>query len=228
MARAKEVHFFDNEGMDWQSPDLAPLHQEFDWETENVLRGEATPIYTYWRNALRRLKIYNPSARILMALRHPSFRAYSHWRMEVSRKAETLSFDDAISIGRDRVSGAPYGQHRVFSYVERGCFEHQIAELQELFPPQQVHFLRTDSLWNNPDVELARIQRFLGVENLIPARRSYIAPLKSMNTDAMTKRARGQLDEIFQPTIAVLGQLTGLEFDDWQQSDYVEPMVSND
>ena len=30
MARRKEVHFFDNETLDWSAPDYASLHSEFD------------------------------------------------------------------------------------------------------------------------------------------------------------------------------------------------------
>lgn len=76
MARVKEVHFFDNGSLDWSSPNLDYLQDSFGWTADNPVRGEATPIYIYWHSALRRLKAYNPDARVLIALRHPAFRAF--------------------------------------------------------------------------------------------------------------------------------------------------------
>ena len=224
MAYRKEVHFFDNEDIDWMSPDFTRLHQEFDWGKAGVIRGEVTPIYIYWRGALARIRNYNPDARIIVALRHPSFRAYSHWRMEVARNAETLPFIDAVSFGRVRVSDAPGGQHRVFSYVERGFYEHQIAEVKRHFPTQQIHFFRTDSLWTDPRRALQRIEVFLGVEPYLAPRPAYIVPMPSAQTAPMSNFDRSYLDKLFEPTIAALSDLTGLQLDDWRRPDYSEPM----
>ena len=224
MARRKEVHFFDDEDIDWMSPDFTGLHQEFDWSKSGAIRGEVTPIYIYWRSALARIRNYNPDARIIVALRHPSFRAYSHWRMEFGRNAETLPFIDAVSSGRARVSDAPGGQHRVHSYVERGFYEHQIVELKRHFPAHQIHFFRTDSLWTDPRRVLQRIEVFLGVEPYLAPHPAYIVPMPSAQTPPMSNFDRSYLDKLFEPTIAALSDLTGLQLDDWRRPDYSEPM----
>src|SRR6476661_6425498 len=124
MAKVKELHFFDDDSLNWERPDYTRLHEAFDWEAPNpVMRGEATPIYSYWPNSIQRLRNYNRNAKLILSLRHPSFRAYSHWRMEVSRGAENLSFSAAIKpAGRQRVSQSTNGVHRVYSYVERGFY----------------------------------------------------------------------------------------------------------
>ena len=224
MARVKEVHFFDNERLDWAAPDVSHLHRQFDWTCGPVVRGEATPIYIYWQSALRRLKAYNPDARVLITLRHPAFRAYSQWKMEVARKRETLSFIDAISSGRARVQGAPGGQHRVFSYVERGFYDTQIAELKSLFPEDQLHFFRTDWLWLEPDRQIGRIEEFLKLDAVLTPRRTYVVPLQSDHNISMSSEARELLDDLYRPTIAALGALTGIDFEDWKLPDYSEPM----
>ena len=97
MASVKEIHFFDDEQIDWSNPDYTRLHAQFDWSNANIkVRGEASPIYSYWPQAMQRLHRYSASAKLLMGLRHPSLRAYSHWRMEMVRKLDTLPFNDAI------------------------------------------------------------------------------------------------------------------------------------
>ena len=130
MARVKEVHFFDDESHSWEAPDHAKLHAFFDDSPRARCRGEATPIYSYWPNAIERLRAYNPAARLILILRHPVSRALSHWRMETSRGWETLPFSAAIRPkARERVRLAPGGVHRVFSYVERGFYATQIERI---------------------------------------------------------------------------------------------------
>jgi hypothetical protein len=180
MARVKEVHFFDNESLDWAVPDYAQLHAAFDASAAARRRGEATPIYSYWPNAPERLRAYNPSAKLILMLRHPVLRALSHWRMETTRGWETLPFSEAVRpAARERVRLAPGGVHRVFSYVERGFYAAQIERMLGLFPANQVLILRTDALWGDPAATLARVQDFLGVEKLLDAQRRYVAPITS-------------------------------------------------
>jgi hypothetical protein len=107
----KEVHFFDNESTNWHQPDYKILHKHFNWENKDVIRDEATPIYSYWAPSIERIHAYNPDAKIIMLLRHPAYRAHSHWCMEFQRGKETLQFSDAIS---------ERGQSRVLSHFGSG------------------------------------------------------------------------------------------------------------
>jgi hypothetical protein len=225
MASEKETHFFDNETLDWSCPDYGRLHALFDWETEARLRGEATPIYSYWPAAIERIRRYNPSAKLIVCLRHPSHRAYSHWRMERLRGWEELSFSEAIRDGRQRVRDAPGGVHRVHSYVERGFYAGQIRRLLAPFSPESVVFIRTDRLWVDPDRELGRICRFLGVESALSrAQRQYIVPLDTSDGSPMTLADRMYLDALFESGIKETARLTELDLGDWLRPNYRENM----
>jgi hypothetical protein len=183
MAAQKEPHFFDNEALAWEAPDYQALHHHYDWSVDGVLRGEATPIYTYWPNAIERLKAYNPNAKLIVGLRHPSYRAFSHWRMETTRGAESMSFSDAIRQGRGRVTTAPNGVHRVYSYVERGLYAAQIARVLTHFPRSQTFVFRTDHLWLSPESMLAQLQSFLGVPQAsLASSPEYVVPVLSENS----------------------------------------------
>ncbi|WP_419825247.1 sulfotransferase domain-containing protein [Sphingomonas sp.] len=160
----KEAHFFDDEeGVDWSAPDPARLHALF--ADDGRLRGEATPITLYWPNALERAHDYNPAIRLVLLFRDPVERAFSHWRMEWSRRTETLDFATAIREGRARMAGAaPYpGFHRVFSYVERGFYGRQLARARALFPREQILCLPHWLLDRQPDEAVRRVCAFLGV-----------------------------------------------------------------
>jgi hypothetical protein len=227
-SRVKEVHHFDDETrVDWAAPDHARLHAQFDWDGPDRVRGEATPITIYWPPALPRLKAYNDEARLILALRHPSLRAWSHWRMETGRKADTFSFEEAISPeGRARVAEAPGGVHRAYSYVERGLYAAQIARLLKMFPRQQIHFLRTDDLWHDTGRTLAGIERFLGVSPAVSARapQRYIVPLAPVGAPGMTDPVRASLDALYAEDIRQTAALAGLDLSDWLAPGYAEPM----
>ena len=209
MARVKEVHHFDDEAIDWAAPDHGRLHAAFDWDAKGVVRGEATPITIYWPNALERPRRYHSRAKLIIGLRHPAFRAFSHWRMETKRGWDTLSFPQAVGpAGSQRVRGAPGGVHRVFSYVERGLYAGQVERLLALFPRPQVLFFRTDRLWLEPGQVLHAVQDLIGVE------RRLAAPL----------RRAARLDRVFAADVRRTAALPGLDLADWLRPDYREPM----
>lgn len=171
LSTVKEVHFFDDEGVDWSAPDYELYHRAFPAPDGRIL-GEATPIYAYWPRALERIRAYNPDMRLIFMLRDPVDRAWSHWRMEFSRGVETHPFAWCVREGRGRLfDAAPWGHHREFSYVERGFYGEQLERLFQLFPARQVLLLRNEDLRLAPDVALSAVAGFLGLASPPPLRR---------------------------------------------------------
>ncbi len=229
MAKVKEIHFFDDESLDWDAPDYAKLHAAFDASAQVRRRGEATPIYSYWPNALERLRAYNPAAKLILMLRHPVMRALSHWRMETTRGWETLPFSEAIRpAARERVRLALGGVHRVFSYVERGFYAPQIERMLNLFPVDQVLILRADMLWNDHAATLAKVQAFLGIENVLRAERHYIVPVESDKSAPLASEDAEYLAALYADDIRRTQSLTGVNLENWLDLafPYEEPMRS--
>ena len=172
LSRVKEVHFFDDETQAWDRPDYGGYHAQFDAPAGRPC-GEATPIYLYWPNALERIFAYNPAMRLILTLRDPVQRAWSHWRMEYARGAEREPFAWCIRQGRQRLfdaepSIAPWGHHREFSYVERGFYAEQLARLFAVFPQDQALVLRAEDLRRDPAATLDRVRRFIGLDDAPP------------------------------------------------------------
>ena len=226
MANRKEVHWFDRDDRG-PDPDYEKYHACFRPPVEGAkFIGEATPAYIYWPQAIERLKAYNPEARIIVLLRHPTFRAYSQWRMERTRERETLDFSTAVRAERSRrLSMKPERVRRIFSYLDRGNYGRQIADLLSHFPRSQCHFLRTDRLWAAPGEALRKIQDFLGVASFgggEPGR--YWGRSSETGQPMMSMDDRTYLDEHFRDEIIQAQALTGLDLSDWLSPDYVEPM----
>jgi Sulfotransferase domain len=172
LSGVKETHFFDDETRDWARPDYDAYHALFDKPGGRPC-GEATPIYSYWPGSLERICAYNPAMKLILVLRDPVARAWSHWRMEYARGAERQPFAWCIREGRMRLfEEQPWGVHREFSYVERGFYGEQVERLMGLFPREQVLILRSEALHADPAAPLAEVRAFLGLpEREAPASR---------------------------------------------------------
>jgi hypothetical protein len=212
MCRVKEAHFFDDERVDWRAPNYAAYEALFPPRPASPC-GEATPIYLYWRPALERIAAYNPAMRFILLLRDPVERAWSHWRMEVARGAERQPFAWCIRDGRARVAEAPGGQHRIFSYVERGFYAGQLERLFSLFPKEQVLVLRSDALKTDPGGTLNCARHFLGLPPG-PSPRPRLAHIGPPPPPGLALRAEDadDLRRLYAADNARLATLTGLSF----------------
>ena len=71
--------------------------------------------------------------RLIVILRNPIERAYSHWAMEHRRGNDQLPFALALEQEEARCREALPFQHRVFSYVDRGFYSAQLRRLWRFF-----------------------------------------------------------------------------------------------
>lgn len=219
MGEPKEVHYFDHDAIDWSRPDYAAYHAHFPAPDGRAL-GEATPIYIYWPNCLERIRAYNPGMRLILLFRDPIQRAWSQWRMEYARGAETEPFAWCIREGRRRLSepdSPEPGFHRVFSYVERGFYGAQLERAHGLFPKSQVLALDSDDLRERPDPVLRTVCAFLGVESptaSVQPRRVFEG--RSMDYGStLTPADIAHLRQVYADDIATFRALSGLSTPGW-------------
>ncbi len=161
MAKQKEVHYFDNDSNFDEIPNYDSYHQYF--ENNDKIKGEATPIYIYWNMAIKRIWEYNPKIKIIVILRNPIERAYSHWNMERSRNADNLPFYKAIINENKRYKEVLPERHRVYSYIDRGFYSEQLRNIYRYFDNSQVMVVKNEDLKNNPLNLLNQVCNFLGV-----------------------------------------------------------------
>jgi hypothetical protein len=214
MANLKEVHFFDNEDVFKKSEtDYAFYHSFFSPNPRHRLLGETTPIYMYWYDAPKRIWEYNPSMKIIIILRNPIERAYSHWNMERARENDSYSFWDAIQSEQQRCrESLPY-QHRIYSYVNRGFYTEQLRRVWLYFPMEQTLILRNEDLRHKPREMIDAICGFLAVDPLEKVERMTVhsTPYDS----AMDPRARYYLKHVFEYEIRYLERLLDWDCSDW-------------
>lgn len=214
MANEKEVHFFDNEAhFATASVDYSSYHQAFNPTFAHQLLGESTPIYMYWQEAPQRIWQYNPDMKIILILRNPIERAFSHWNMERGRNTEQLDFWDAIVNEQQRCKKAWPLQHRVYSYLDRGFYVRQLARFWRYFPKGNTLILRHEDLKDNPQQAVNEVFEFLGVEKLSRLDKKTVFSIPY--PQAMSHQEKAFLLDVFMDEIIKLEQLLGWDCRNW-------------
>ena len=203
MANKKEVHFFDSDKyFQKQNPDFSKYHFHFNPKDHHKIIGEATPIYMYWENAIKRIHNYNPNMKLIAVLRDPSARAFSHWNMERDKNREHRTFWDAIKSEENKLLEPGKKQDRTFSYLERGLYSKQIKIIKSYFKRDQILFLQNDSLRKNPNQVLSKVSEFLTlssfqtVEHMEIHTRSYPFELSKKENDFLKTFYNDEIDEL--------------------------------
>lgn len=130
-------------GLDWYEAHFAHARA-------GQVCGEFTPIYFCDETAPRAIQRNFPKVRLILSLRNPIDRAYSHyWQHRWWQVHEIPSFEEAID--------------RNLGYLEMSLYARQLKRYLGFFSPQQIFVTLFEELTNSPQAELERLYRFLGV-----------------------------------------------------------------
>ena len=168
-ARTEEVHYFSlffDRGRRWflsQFPPLGP----------GQITGEASPYYLFHPLAAERLHAVAPEAKLIVLLRNPVDRAFSHYQLEVRQGNEPLSFEEAIAAESSRLAGEverildddTYASfaHQHYSYLARGRYVEQLRRWFSLFPRDQFLVLKSENFYRDPAAGYRQVTDFLGL-----------------------------------------------------------------
>ena len=158
LAPGKELHYFDrhfDRGVNWYRSLFAGAGSE-------SAVGEATPNYVHEPAAIQRIAATIPEVRLILSLRNPVDRAYSHYWHNRSREKEPLSFEEALDAEPVRTHSSEVDRAR-FSYVSRGQYIDQINEVLRWFPRSSLHVVIAEEMQSEPSRSLTGIFSFLGV-----------------------------------------------------------------
>ena len=215
--KMKELHFFDNTHHFFQKNlDYTLYHDQFDTTDTDKIYGDFTPDYLYFHESAKLIWTYNPNVKLIVMLRNPIERAFSHWNMQIQQSdvLDPLPFSEAIRNERFRLRTYLPEQHGHFSYIDRGFYTEQIRRFQRLFPKNQFLFVRYDDFKNQQEKTLNNIFNYLNVDPSLykyEHKITYNIPYKNKlsSTDHLF------LLNIFRNEIHALEQLLGWDCSDW-------------
>lgn len=124
--------------------------------------GELSTGYLYSSRAAEEIFKFNPSSKIVMVLRNPVERAYSHYQMHIR---DFMQFDyDFINALEEDVHTAEKGWGRSHLYVELGLYYDQVRRYLDWFPQRQVKVFLYEELVRNPAHFMKELYTFLEVD----------------------------------------------------------------
>ncbi len=107
--------------------------------------------------------------KIIVLLRDPVDRAFSHYQMSLSRGLERLSFFDALDAEKirlkdDKSESFLFGNRANFSYVSRGLYYRQISQYYRFFKKDNIKVFFFEDLVADKNSFYSQIFQFIGVD----------------------------------------------------------------
>jgi hypothetical protein len=221
--KRRELHYFDwsyDRSLSWyrawfERTSVVEAHERASGRPARV--GEKTPDYLVIPDAPTRVKVAMPEVRIVVALREPVARAYSHWSMSTRQGAEDLSFADAIDAEEERLASVDHssrlrGSHYLkHGYQMRGRYVEHLERWFAVFDRSQVLVYRSEDLYADPGTWMARILTHIGVDTEVRAG-TEIPHRNAGDRAEIDAGLRSRLVESFAESDARLEELIGLSY----------------
>lgn len=206
----KEVHYFDlnfARGEPW-------YRANFGLADAGGLNLDSSPYYLFHPQVPQRAHELLPNARLIVLLRDPVRRAYSHYWHERDKGREPLSFEDAIAAEPERVerehARLAAGEierstaHQYFSYLARGRYAEQLQRWLQFYPRGQLLVLRFEDLAHEPLPVLNRTLEWLGLPAMASAR---LEPRNTRKYPPLDPATAERLRAYFAPYNSALSDL---------------------
>ena len=186
------------------------------------ITGEATPNNFFHPLAARRIANFIPNVKLILLLRNPIDRAYSHYHHNLRMCFnEPLSFEDAIKKENERLKGAKdeilrdgggWGtkkHYRGKSYLARGFYVNSLKVWFDFFPRAQFLILSSKDFSKTPVKVIKRVTKFLDLPEWEPKiKKKYnIGRYPRMN-----HFTREKLKKFFEPYNKQLNDMLGIDF----------------
>ena len=173
MPLEKEVPFFTR--ADYCVNAWSGYAQRYFGAEDGRLWGKATPQYLCDGSAPERIKALMPAVKLVVILRDPIDRTWSHYQMGRRRGTESRDFDTAVSqlLGEEQLAAARAGSAPTHAggyesegdfYVAWSEYGRMLQRYTTLFGPQQLLILFAEDLRENAAGTLDRLLAFIGLE----------------------------------------------------------------
>ena len=221
----KGVHYFDSHfdrGERWYRSYM-PTHVTRRLASHRAgvtaVTGEASPYYLFHPDAARRAHQLVPGAGIVVLLREPAERTYSHWKERRRSNAEDLDFASALAAEPKRLAGererlladptyTSYAWEQQ-SYLTQSRYASALRPWLDLFGRERVLVLASEDYYADPVSVLGEVDEFLG----LPRRMHSSGAIRnSAPGSTLPSEVRDRLAGEFAHEVAELSASTGRTF----------------
>ena len=163
----KEPRFFDmyyERGINWYRMNFPSKWQKFVFtklKHKKFMTGEASGAYLQNPHAPKRIHELNPNMKLILLLRNPIDRAFSHYKRKVKNGSEKLSFEEVIEQEQSRIEGEMEKMEKdekyyspiyhSLSYLTTGLYANRLKRWLKYFPINKILVLENGEFLNDPE-----------------------------------------------------------------------------
>lgn len=129
-------------------------------------RGEVSPTYLHDPDVCTEIARRKPAAKLIIALRNPVERAYSHFVMDRRKGWEQIG-DFGASLNEEPIQASNFFWGRRH-YIRHGLYADAVARYKASFPRKQIKVMFYEDLVREPETYLADILDFIDVDPKYP------------------------------------------------------------
>ena len=161
MSIIKEPNYFTAKEVQKLYYDVSPVNSE-DWYHSNFTEptskviGEGSVSYLFYPEVPQKIYEYNPKAKILIILRNPVQRAFSHYLMDYGL--------GLCNISLEKVLNNPLKYPQFYQqFIDLGMYYQQIKRYLDVFGHDQVKVMFYDDLKTDTDLFMKEVFSFLSI-----------------------------------------------------------------
>lgn len=198
-----ETHFF---SINWVAG-IEYYKTLFDYSKKVV--GEKTPSLMYLSHTFPLIQQINPYIKIIIILRNPANRAFSHYKM-IKDKWGAKSFEEEIEDEMkyrytQNITFAPANRH----FIRRGFYHKQLLKLFKWFPKHNILILLQEEILKDMKTEYNKVFEFLNINKIDNIKYESIHETK--NTDKINIDTYNKLMTIYKEDILKLEELLNIK-----------------
>jgi hypothetical protein len=167
MSSVKEPNYFSNEELESQDlyyaskniTDEKDYHSLFQANGEKKKLGEASVSYLFYPKVSKRIFTYNKDAKIIIILRNPVDRAYSHYKMDFRLGFVKRDFEDLV-LNNNQEGSLFYQQ-----YIDLGLYHLQVKSYIDEFGSTNVCVMFYEDLKKDRATFVNNIFSFLNLKS---------------------------------------------------------------
>lgn len=153
-SKEKEVNFFNknfNKGIEWYKDQL-----NYSVCADHLVYSESSPEYmnpNYKNDNIPKLihSLY-PNAKLVVFLRNPTDRAWSHYKMILRDQSKNKSFEDVIKAND-------------YYILSRGLYSKILKSWFEYFSKDQIFIIKSEDFFTDPNKVMNEVFEFVGLPN---------------------------------------------------------------
>jgi len=166
MSSQKEPDYFSDKAIHEQGMyyaknrvDTLDKYESLFVQKESVVYGEASVSYLFYENVAEDIKKYNPNAKIIIMLRDPIERAFSHYLMDYRLGLISDSFENVLAkISKHKNAHLFYQQ-----YIEVSKYSRQIQRYLDFFEKDNILFIDYEDFKKNVSKTVDQVYNFLNI-----------------------------------------------------------------